>query len=68
MSLMRSWADCFLLKEPADSVLSRFLLRGKDGDGSGGAFCEDVDARPAIIHILEPKSFMGEVWRQCGLK
>ncbi len=50
MSLMRSWADCFLLRVPPDSVRSRGLMRGEEGsDWGGGASREDDDARPAIV-------------------
>lgn len=75
MSLMRSWADCFLLRVvPPDSVRSRVLMRGEDGSNSGGALAEDDDARPAIVHIKNyvPHSYMvkhrREGWRQCALK
>lgn len=49
MSLMRSWADCFLLRVPPDSVRSRGLMRGEEDSDWGGASREDDDARPAIV-------------------
>jgi hypothetical protein len=47
MSLIRSWADCFLLREPIDNVRSMVLLRGEAGWELGAGTscnCEDDDA------------------------
>jgi hypothetical protein len=65
MSLMRSWADCFLFRAPGDSVRSRVLLREEDATDSGGAFSEDVGARPAIVHIYLKK--VSSICGRCGV-